>query len=209
MPRPRLPGAASAPKSTLEKFPDHVSTIGMVSIELANLEIELSHLLGALLHIHPQFSHLVYFTPQSTIARLQILESVANSHLVRGTLGHKKITSLVGKARSVMGRRHDAIHQLWGISTSNPSHVVRRKLPFTEANPAQTVPITQLTDLLEGIRELAQDVKTTTQEAYGSWPPYSWPKKHRGSLTLSQIRGTAPLASEPPTPPPQKRSSRR
>jgi hypothetical protein len=59
MVRQRLPGMIPHTKSALEQHPEHVQAIGMVSIEVANLEINLGELLAALLHIDAYFGRLV------------------------------------------------------------------------------------------------------------------------------------------------------
>jgi hypothetical protein len=36
------------------------------------------------------------------------------------------------------------------------------------------VPLRELTDFVEEIRELSDDVLSTDKEAFSSWPPYTW-----------------------------------
>jgi hypothetical protein len=54
--------------SPLEKHPKIVRAIGMVSIENASMESMLGELLGALLGIHLEIGHTIYFTPSGLLA---------------------------------------------------------------------------------------------------------------------------------------------
>jgi hypothetical protein len=128
----------SVPASTLEKYPDHAQAIGMASVEIANLEIMLGELLGALLHIDRDYGALVYLTPKAAIARLDIIENVASVALVEGTDGRKEFDDIVYRAKSVIGRRHGYIHDAWGTHPEKPNLVVRRAVPFKEKHPSRS-----------------------------------------------------------------------
>jgi hypothetical protein len=63
-------------QSILERFPDHVKAIVMSSIEIANLDIHLGELFGAILRIDKRAGAAIYLIPQSVIARLDMLKSL-------------------------------------------------------------------------------------------------------------------------------------
>jgi hypothetical protein len=92
---------ADAPKdpySPLIDYPDHVMAIGMISIELGNLETMLGELLGSLLHISPHNGRLIYLSPQSGFGRLAILENLHTDGLGvyrPGGTAHKKLTKII------------------------------------------------------------------------------------------------------------------
>ena len=67
--------------SDLERFPEHVRAIGMISIENANLELSLADLLGATLKISRRVAHAIYFTPRAAALRLEILQAAARARL--------------------------------------------------------------------------------------------------------------------------------
>jgi hypothetical protein len=172
MVRQRVPGMIPPTKSALEQHPEHVQAIGMVSIEVANLEINLGELLAALLHIDAYFGRLVYLTPQSFAGRLAILRNVVKEHINDDSEGRKHLEKLIERAERVLGKRHEYIHNTWGTSPQNPRHVVRQEI--TQRTHAKLVPINELKDLIEAIRELSEDVGKTTKHAFAAWPPYTW-----------------------------------
>src|SRR5258708_30723570 len=123
MPRPRIPGTVSAPKSSLEQYPEHIIAIGMITIEIGNLEVELGGLLGALLHIQQEIGEIVYLTPRAAIARVAVIENVVNATLTEGTDVYKAIAHIVERAKTVIGKRHGLVHELWGVhATSKQVH---------------------------------------------------------------------------------------
>jgi hypothetical protein len=173
----------SAPKSTLEQWPDHVKAIGMITIEIGNLEIELGTLLAALLHIYKEIGQIIYLTPRAAIARVAVIENIAKATLVEKSEALMLILSHVERARAVIGKRHDMVHEAWGVHKDR-AEVHRMAMPTKESTLSKPVPIKQLTDLIEDIRELAQDVRQTADDAFKAWSPYTWPDKRPSPNTL-------------------------
>jgi hypothetical protein len=123
-------------QSVLEKHPEHVRAIGMISIEQANLDIMLSELLAVILDVPPHLGQAVFLTPQSAMARIQILENVAKiafptykpddvaDDLVAVTKAtnasreqdRRRVETIVKKAKSIVGKRHEIIHDVWGLN---------------------------------------------------------------------------------------------
>jgi len=118
--------------SALERRPKHVLAIGMISVEIGNLEITLGELLGALLHISRPIGTALYLTPNANMARLQMLENVCELSLVPKSARYKEVSRIISEARAVIGRRHEYMHNLWGLSAANPKVVVRRAVPFRQ-----------------------------------------------------------------------------
>jgi hypothetical protein len=158
----------------LERHPQHVQAIGMISIEIANLDIALADLLASLLHIDRHFGRVVYLTPQTFMGRLKILQNVTDDHVEADTEGHRYLVSVISRARKLIGKRHEYIHNVWGTSPTLPDQVVRQALPQRQPHPALPVPLEELTDMIEDIRELTQDINHTVNESFAAWPPYSW-----------------------------------
>lgn len=203
MPRPRLLGTVLPPRSVLDKYPEHVQAIGMISVEIANLEILLGELLAALLHVDPHFGRLVYLTPQSFAGRLSILKNVTSDTLVENTSGRKHIDRLIEKAERLIVKRHRMIHDSWGTDATNPKKIVRRSLPYKESNPAKPVPISDLTDMVEDIRGLCDEVMKATKDAFASWPPYTWQEKSSAQVAGDHV----PKDTQPPPQPPKGKGS--
>jgi hypothetical protein len=143
MRRQRLPGTVWLPGSMMEKHPEYVQAIGMISIEVANLEIALADLLAALLHIDRHFGRVVYLTPQITLGRLSILQNVADDHLVEP---HDYLKKVIDEARRLIIKRHEYIHEVWGTAPDAPKQVVRQRLPQRDPHPPKPVSLKELTD---------------------------------------------------------------
>jgi hypothetical protein len=63
-------------QSTLEKHPEHVRAIGMISIETTSLDIMFGDLLAATLGVPKSIGHAIYLTPRSATARIQLFQNV-------------------------------------------------------------------------------------------------------------------------------------
>jgi hypothetical protein len=106
----RPPRPSKLPNSSLESKPEYVQAIGMVSIEISNLEIFLGEMLASLLHISPQFGRVIYLTPQSAFARLQILENVLHDSITPTHPSRSVIQDIIDRTRVVIGKRHEYTH---------------------------------------------------------------------------------------------------
>ena len=153
--------------STLENHPDYVHAIGMISIENANLELGLSHLFAEILMIPRHVGEAVYLTPRSAFARLDILRSAATARY-RPRKGGKasskiemqkaaalaSVLDIEKRARSVIGRRHEIIHNLWGVTEDEPTIVSRTELPRPRPGEGKRVTLSELNNLIRDTRGL-------------------------------------------------------
>ena len=62
--------------SVMEDYPDYVCVIGMITIELGNLESSLADLLAEILGVDGEVAHSIYFTPKAVIPRVEVLTNV-------------------------------------------------------------------------------------------------------------------------------------
>jgi hypothetical protein len=160
-------------QSTLDAFPDHVKAIGMISIEIANLEFALGDLLGAVLHIRPDFARTIYQTPNAGMGRLAILDNAIDDALIKDSDGHKHLRSITKAAKALMGQRHEMIHDAWGTAEEDRTKIMRRAVPFRDTRPAKPVALADLTDMVTRIRALGERARAATVKAYQEWPPYT------------------------------------
>jgi hypothetical protein len=162
--------------STLEAHPEHVRAIGMVTIEIANLDLELGGLLGSLLRLSRKGGQIVYLTPNAGIARVKIVENLAKSVLQPKSTGLKRIEELLVRAKAIIGKRHEYIHNAWGSDdpeSGDPAHIRRVKLPAMGDGDSKPVPITELHDIITKARVLIFDIRTETNAVIASWPKSS------------------------------------
>ena len=83
--------------SRLEKHPEFVQAIGMISIENANLEAQMARLFSRALFIPMHVGFAIYLTPKSAIARL---ENISERNQGRATPERIGGTSEKTKGRS-------------------------------------------------------------------------------------------------------------
>src|SRR5690349_14806856 len=97
--------------SVLEAHPDYVRAIGMVNVEINNMELSLAFLLSAILDTDPEIGQAIYLTPKAAFARLEILQNVAEGILgpVEGIVDadglYKSLRRLTEKSGAVLGKR--------------------------------------------------------------------------------------------------------
>jgi hypothetical protein len=114
----------------------------MISIELGYLEGMLGCLLGALLHISPNIGRLVYLAPRGALARISIIENVLDVTLKDGTEMRTAIEKNLGRAKAILGKRHNFMHGRWGLSDlSEQAAVFWHSVPFKPEKPARPVPL--------------------------------------------------------------------
>ena len=162
--------------SALEFAPDY-EAIGMISIENSNMEIALAGLFGRVCFISQRVAIAIYLTPNSAFARIAVFEKAAEAALAPRD-GFKGVTDqakrrqdcldrtlkIASKARSLIGKRHQIIHEQWGISGDE---VHRRPLGAIEYTP---MPINELTDLVGAFRNLIQEIVDLDAE-FHAHPP--------------------------------------
>ena len=152
-------------KSVLEaKAPAHLQAIGLVAIEITNLEHALATLLAATIDAPEDFGHIIYLTPKSAIARLDVFENIVEYLLVKKSDLANKLQGIVRKAKSVMGKRHKIVHGLWGITDelvsvySSPKKETDKPQPYGVDDLMRIV--TDIRDLVEEVADLVKDLRT-------------------------------------------------
>jgi len=181
----------------------------MMTVELANLEINLGSLLGALLHVSPDAGRLVYLSPRTGFGRIAMIEGILSATLVKGSEGFNHIRKLLDRAKKLMGKRHTFIHGAWGLPKEDNQGEVRwHDLPFQEDSPSRPVPLSELRDMVEDIRELAEDVRLTTADYYQQWPPYSSKPRRRSPQIREKAASNNPPRGTLPKPKRRPKSSK-
>lgn len=167
----------SLPKSTLERFPEHVKAIGMVSIEIGNLDMRLGELLAALLMLPTFLGQAVYFTPRAAIGRIEVVENVIRITTKPGTTPRRTLEALMRRAKAVVGKRHAQIHHAWGVSKENSDEIRSLPLPAVADTSGKEVSLAELNRLIEDIRQLTEDLEKPIHDLRELWPPTEWEKR--------------------------------
>ena len=118
----RQPKREASLRPVMESYPDYVYAVGMITIQLGNLETRLADLLAALLGVDTEVGHAIYFTPKSGVARVEVLENVHGALHPDKDLDaaevkaiRKKLEHIRKRAKGIMDRRNKFAHAHWGI----------------------------------------------------------------------------------------------
>jgi hypothetical protein len=143
-------------KSVLEaKAPEHVRAIGLITIEVTNLEHALGTLLAAIIDAPEDFGHIIYLTPKAAIARLEILENLSEYLLVKDSKLGNLLQATTKRAKSIIGKRHRIVHGCWGITGGVVSVY---SLPAKETETPEPYTVEQLQRVVTDIRDLVEEV---------------------------------------------------
>ena len=158
--------------SPLEYYPEHVRLVGMISIEMANMDYTLASLLGSLLHIDEEIGRTLYLTPRVAIGKLEMLGNTITASVRAGSERDKQLRDLLAKARSIIQKRHEMIHDFWGVDeeTGHPSRI---SLPTRPTKPKRLAPINELEDMVTQIRTIMTTADFLARTFYAEWPPYA------------------------------------
>jgi hypothetical protein len=192
--------------TVLVDHPEYLTAIGLITVEMSNLEIALGEMLGALLHIDRTISRTIYLTPQSAFGRFNVLENAVAVALTKGMDPRNKVERIIGKAKSYMGKRHKLVHDGWGRD-KDTKEIYQLPFPVTGA-PNIPRPINELKDLVLNIQALTGETRQLTEEMYGDWPPYTNPVSPKQAPpgqpgTHSNPGKDIPEGQKPPQPKPK------
>ena len=166
--------------SELEKHPEHLQAIGMISVENSNLEIALADLMAAILLLSRRVAHAIYFQPRAASLRIEIFRA-ATAECLKPSRRKKVSLLLEAQKRDALARtkrlakaalrathrRHDIIHDAWGIIDGDVS---RQKIGETLQFTSEPVHINTLRVLIRDFRELIDEAHSLTAD-FGARPP--------------------------------------
>ena len=151
-------------QSVLENRPRYTRAIGMITVELSNLDVILGELLAAILAINVKFGRAIYLAPYASSARLSILGNVSEAIFKEKSPALLKINNIIGRARGSHTRRDELIHAAWGLVKKR---VHKRNLPLKDTRPSTPVELAHLTLLIRDIRVLITETFSLAQEKGG------------------------------------------
>lgn len=149
-------------RSVLEQQPEYVKAIGLISIETNNLETFLAAMLGGVIGVRPDVATVIYLTPKSSAARLQILENAVEFCLVKND-ARVGIEKLIKRAYGIFTKRHGHMHSRWG---HRDGKIHRRDSPAEADMKAIPVELRELEEVVRDIRVLIEDVMRATDALY-------------------------------------------
>jgi hypothetical protein len=142
--------------------PEFVQAIGMMGIEIAEMEMHLARILGRLLNSSVEIGEAVYFTLKANTPRIELVQNVAPLVLAKNPEKLKAVTKAADKAIALMGQRHNLVHNRFEVDGTNVFSVKYKKgVPVREP-----IELKGLTNLVEEIRRL--NVKLLYLADYGS-----------------------------------------
>jgi hypothetical protein len=144
-------------QSPLENFPKYTQALGLIAIELATLEFELSDMLGYLLRLDRQTAKAIYFTPNSSRARMETLLNALESVLAHTEL-LKSCRRLVKRGLGILDKRNNMLHDIWGLDEKDFTTIILMKFPEGRTKP---LALETLTTMVHDLRVLADEVAAT------------------------------------------------
>lgn len=165
-------------QSSLERHPDIVQAIGMVNIEIGNLDVVLADLLAVLLNKPSAIGQVIYHAPKGEMARIAIVEDVVaymfidvkKGSLHEGLLPLKdKLEGWMARSKAVIGKRHDMIHSNWGLDSVTLA-VTRSRQPLVEAEK-KAVKIEDLRRIIGDTRQLITEVYESHDDIHRAMYP--------------------------------------
>ena len=161
----------------LVDHPDFVHEIGMITVEQCNIEYQLADLMGAILRVHNDVAHAIYFTPRAGIARVEVMLNLNNALHPDPEIDaakikdiRKRIRAACERARTLIGRRNELIHAVWGTDPEGKEvHYAALPIKQGAVKRANIVELRDMVDrmrkLISQIRQLEDDVVTAQEEA--------------------------------------------
>jgi hypothetical protein len=163
--------------SHLVHFPDYVHAIGMMVVEMTSLEVMLGDLLAALSGLLDGQAHQIYFSPKTTMARLDMLTNLVECdafgkfpEITKGTYAITK------RAKALMDKRHGVIHAHWYVSYDDQM-VGRIRPPFHGETGGEDVKLEDLTRLVNDTRQLTRDARYFSDQVEETLRPDAWPER--------------------------------
>jgi hypothetical protein len=169
-------------KHQLAKYPEYVTAIGMIALEIVDLELELSVLFARMLIITPKVGEAIYMTPKNDRARLDILQNAADAVFAtkskgkptstlakQKTAAREKVTAIVKRCRASIEERHRVIHDDWYIS-SETQEIKRVMVDGRPPKDGTKVTLDELNAILKKLRTLIDDVSKLSEEFKKSPP---------------------------------------
>jgi hypothetical protein len=147
-------------QSSMERFPDHVKAIGMISIEVGNMDIFLGYLFAAILQIDGSVGKEIFITPNSATARLTLLETAIKEVLVDESEGKRLLLSIHKRAWNIVEKRQKMMHDSWGVNVEGMA--VRQ--PIRGRGKMTLVPLAQLETMNSDIRTLVEAIRFHTDK---------------------------------------------
>jgi hypothetical protein len=187
--------------SALIERPAHVHAIGMLTVEISNLERYLSDLFGEILGIHFAIAATIYFTPKAAMARMDVISNVTSLCLEPFPKYIKAVNRVIERAKMVMGKRHRLIHDAWVLSEDG-DEVARIEGAFLQA--PKTVTLAELRQTVEQIQKLNNDVRSLWAKIRNDQNVLALHRKRSARwllLELLDCEETNPSASQPPLQP--------
>jgi hypothetical protein len=169
-------------KHELAKHPDYVAAIGIIALEVVDLELELAVLLARTLMVTPKVGEAIYMSPKADRARLDILEHVAQTVFATKSTGRpttrlgkqkydarEKVLAIVKRCRASIESRHRVIHDDWYIS-GETQEIKRMMVDGKVTREGVKVTLDELDDIIKKLRRLIDDV-TKLSEEFRKNPP--------------------------------------
>ncbi len=163
--------------SSLEAHPDLVKALGMLSIEISNLESYLCAMLQHMLECDYELAMGIFFAPKQSIARLDVISNVAAIQLRHHPSHLAGARTVLKRARARFERRHELVHAWWTVEwgTDDVYHEQRPNGPANKITSAEVNhAVTKTRDTIQNINRFCDSLiglRSSQRKSLAPFPP--------------------------------------
>lgn len=150
-------------KSTLDNQPEHLRLIGLISVEMSNLEIWLADVFCDVCAGKPTIMQAVYFAPRAAMLRVDMLIDAAKAAMALKEEEFREIdllraVALGSRAKRLLEKRNKIMHGAWSVVPETKEVHLERAQGSKRREESKPFTTEELRGLVRDIRLLIGDV---------------------------------------------------
>jgi hypothetical protein len=151
-------------KSTLDAHPEHLQAIGLISVEISNLEMRLADVFAEVSSAKPTVAQAIYFAPRAAMLRVDMLIAATKAAMALKEEEFRQDdllqTMILGaRAKRLIERRNDIMHGSWSVVLETKEVYLERAQGSQRREGGKPVRIQDLRRLVRDIRILIDQVR--------------------------------------------------
>ena len=163
-------------ESPLRRYPEYTQAMGILTIEIAALEMIMAESLAAILEVDVNTAEAIYLTPNGATVRVNILAHVAETRLVGFPHLLKKVNALVKRARAIFGKRDGLIHSAWLVHPTTKAVMTTKLGGRRSKTPPKLISSEAINRVARDVGALFTEVVELNGEIYSALK--AWREKH-------------------------------
>lgn len=99
--------------STYQKYPEHLKAIGLITMNMGQIDIRLAEVTAALLRVSNNLGFATYFSARSATGRIEMVTNIAATSLSQYPDLASDAKGVLKRVLTLFGKRHQLIHSVW------------------------------------------------------------------------------------------------